>query len=313
MSSGQRHSKSDNGAGGRSAEAAAGAPDLAGLGERLEQLSARIAALECTDAAESLPARVARIEAALAGDGPGTADPASDGAGDELRRVSQELRLVAGERDALLNELNRIDAMQTDTIALDDPAALEGVAPERDAPATARAARDTEPSTDGQQALPSIDELIALNEGDGPWERAGPPAEADNDEPGGSTGWHELLPADMIVAQAPAESARRKFAEQSRWRLVRTDVEPAEEFALDEPLVTVGRSPSADIQVDTDYISRIHARLLRIDATILVEDAGSKNGVRINGERVERWPLKHGDVLQIGAVPFRFVDLDAGD
>jgi hypothetical protein len=274
------------------------------LRDTIDRLAARLAELETgtPPSANGIGARLARIEAALAGRLP-MADAASDDdAEDELRRVNQELRLVARERDALLGELNRIDGMQSDTIAFDEP----GEQIERQA--------DTMTGRN-DNVLPSIDELIALNAGDGPWERAAAASEPEPGEGAGGTGWHELLPADMIVAQTPSgsESVRRKFAEQSRWRLVRTDVEPQEEFALDEPLVTVGRSPSADIQIDTGYISRIHARLLRIDTTILLEDAGSKNGVKINGERVERWPLKHGDMLQIGAVPFRFVDLDAGD
>lgn len=223
----------------------------------------------------------------------------------ELRRLRQELELVARERDELAEELKRVDGMQSETIAFDDPRAAGDAETGPDAEPPVRDAAET-------PGLPTIEELIALNAEETP-----PPAAPQAGQPlvgqmvsESDTGWHELLPADLIVAQGPGEAPQRRFAEAGRWQLVRTDVDPPEPFTLDEPLMTIGRSPSADIQIDAGYISRIHARLLQIDASFILEDAGSKNGIHINGERVERWPLRHGDVIQIGAVPFRFVDID---
>ena len=218
----------------------------------------------------------------------------------ELGRLDQELQLVAGERDELRSELNRIDSMQTDTLAYDG---ADDETAERPTLST------TEPSG---SALPSIDELIALSGGDAPMKNQ---MEAPTVEPVDGlavSGVQELISADEIVASGVAqEQSGRKLAEAGRWKLIRTDLDPTVEYCLDEPLMTIGRSASADIQVDTDFISRIHARLLRIDATFMLEDAGSRNGVRINDEQVARWPLKHGDRVQIGSVPFRFVDLDS--
>jgi pSer/pThr/pTyr-binding forkhead associated (FHA) protein len=44
----------------------------------------------------------------------------------------------------------------------------------------------------------------------------------------------------------------------------------------------------------------------------VIEDAGSKNGTRVNGELVQRHVLKHGDLLRVGSVSFRYVDTATG-
>ena len=89
----------------------------------------------------------------------------------------------------------------------------------------------------------------------------------------------------------------------------------------DEYEIPLGRAihlgridPAADIfpEVDlsnhnpTKQISRRHARILKQDETVFVEDLGSINGTYINGKILTPYlpqPLKHGDVLQLGQLP----------
>src|SRR5262249_19328310 len=48
-------------------------------------------------------------------------------------------------------------------------------------------------------------------------------------------------------------------------------------------------------------VSRLHARLLRRDGVVLLEDLHSANGTRVNGVRIqEAVPLSSGDVVRIG-------------
>jgi len=69
---------------------------------------------------------------------------------------------------------------------------------------------------------------------------------------------------------------------------------------------TVGRTPDNDLQIDATYISRHHAVILAGPIHTIVEDLNSTNGVRVNGRRVTRHPLKDGDVVLIGKTRFRF-------
>src|SRR5687768_4977499 len=67
--------------------------------------------------------------------------------------------------------------------------------------------------------------------------------------------------------------------------------------------VTFGRSRGATITVDHEKVSRIHARVRRRQDTIEIEDLGSRNGTRVNGERIEGvHTLASGDEISIGPI-----------
>ena len=69
---------------------------------------------------------------------------------------------------------------------------------------------------------------------------------------------------------------------------------------------TIGRTPDNDLQIDASFISRHHAVILAGPVHTIVEDLNSTNGVRVNGRRVTRHPLKDGDMVLIGKTRFRF-------
>src|SRR5215470_6979454 len=54
------------------------------------------------------------------------------------------------------------------------------------------------------------------------------------------------------------------------------------------------------LDLDDRRTSQLHLRLVRDAGGWVVEDAGSKNGTRVNGERVERSELADGDVIECG-------------
>lgn len=73
---------------------------------------------------------------------------------------------------------------------------------------------------------------------------------------------------------------------------------------------TVGRGPGADVRLEDRGASRRHARLARVGDRWVVEDLGSKNGLRVNGRRCRRpRALRPGDEVTVGGT--RLV-LDAG-
>lgn len=80
------------------------------------------------------------------------------------------------------------------------------------------------------------------------------------------------------------------------------------EYVLDKPRVTLGRTPQNDIQLENLGISGSHAAIVREGNTWAVEDLSSKNGTTVNGERVTRHSLKHGDVIGIVKYQLHFSD-----
>jgi pSer/pThr/pTyr-binding forkhead associated (FHA) protein/tetratricopeptide (TPR) repeat protein len=64
---------------------------------------------------------------------------------------------------------------------------------------------------------------------------------------------------------------------------------------------TVGRKEGNTIRLTERNVSRRHARILRHDGTVYVEDVGSYNGVKVNGNRIAgRVSIAEGDRVQIG-------------
>lgn len=68
---------------------------------------------------------------------------------------------------------------------------------------------------------------------------------------------------------------------------------------------TIGRSRDCDIVLDDANASRRHAEIRHIGLDYFVVDLGSTNGTIVNGQRVRRHPLAHGDVILIGTTEMR--------
>jgi diguanylate cyclase (GGDEF)-like protein len=71
---------------------------------------------------------------------------------------------------------------------------------------------------------------------------------------------------------------------------------------------TIGRAVSNSVLIDTDSVSRHHARIQRRSDRCFVEDLQSTNGTTVNGERVtDRRLLEHGDLIKVGRAVFRYI------
>ena len=77
----------------------------------------------------------------------------------------------------------------------------------------------------------------------------------------------------------------------------------------------IGRTRACHLRVDDPTVSRRHARLLVVRDVCTIADLGSRNGVKINGEKIhDARPLSDGDVVAVGACVFTVhVDHDVHD
>jgi ABC transport system ATP-binding/permease protein len=65
--------------------------------------------------------------------------------------------------------------------------------------------------------------------------------------------------------------------------------------------ITIGRKEGNTIRLTERNVSRRHARILRSDNDVQIEDLGSYNGIRVNNARIaERVSLRISDQVQIG-------------
>jgi pSer/pThr/pTyr-binding forkhead associated (FHA) protein len=65
--------------------------------------------------------------------------------------------------------------------------------------------------------------------------------------------------------------------------------------------ITIGRQEGNIIRLTERNVSRRHARLVKENGSLLIEDLGSYNGVRVNGEKITgKTRIKEGDLVEIG-------------
>ncbi len=68
----------------------------------------------------------------------------------------------------------------------------------------------------------------------------------------------------------------------------------------------IGRGVSAGVRVADPNVSRVNSRVVFESGGFWIIDCGSTNGTHVNGVRIERAPLTHGAVVELGAVKLRF-------
>ncbi|MBX9582125.1 MAG: FHA domain-containing protein [Gemmataceae bacterium] len=68
---------------------------------------------------------------------------------------------------------------------------------------------------------------------------------------------------------------------------------------LMQEVMTIGRRQTCDIQLDFANISGTHAELSFRNGVWHIRDAGSTNGIKVNGERTLRRPLRPGDEISL--------------
>ena len=76
---------------------------------------------------------------------------------------------------------------------------------------------------------------------------------------------------------------------------------------LDKPEQILGRSDSANIQIDQDSVSRQHAKIVAKEGRARLFDLGSTNGTFVNESRVDDVELRDGDLVKVGQTIFKYL------
>lgn len=79
------------------------------------------------------------------------------------------------------------------------------------------------------------------------------------------------------------------------------------EWVVQGPQTTIGRSEACDFRVEDDTMSKEHATLEFVSGSFRLRDLGSMNGVRLNGTEVKAAEIESGDRFQLGDHEFQFV------
>lgn len=123
----------------------------------------------------------------------------------------------------------------------------------------------------------------------------------------------EVVASQSVDLSAPFDDRTRvlKVVPQKpqplAWLVVMNGHRIGSEFRLD-PLADIGRDGRYNsIAIEDPTMSRQHARVRLEKDQFVVYDLASANGVIVNGEKQQRWPLRNGDRVVIGQTEFGFI------
>jgi predicted component of type VI protein secretion system len=74
---------------------------------------------------------------------------------------------------------------------------------------------------------------------------------------------------------------------------------------LERPVILIGRHPECDIPLPLPQISRRHCCVAHASERLVIRDLGSRNGLRVNGLRVDQEQLRPGDEVAIAHLLYR--------
>jgi hypothetical protein len=84
-----------------------------------------------------------------------------------------------------------------------------------------------------------------------------------------------------------------------------------QEFDLPRGATIIGRSPDCNLTIEDPLVSREHASIIIDDDGGRIEDLESRNGVRVNGHRIDKAALlRNGDRIRIGTQDLVFSRVD---
>jgi DNA-binding NtrC family response regulator len=110
-----------------------------------------------------------------------------------------------------------------------------------------------------------------------------------------STGGADANDAGLVVLYAPSQGA----------------IPPVLRLRPDTTII--GREPPVGgVELHATAVSRIHARIARVDGQWIVTDLDSRNGVLLGGRPVKEATLRRNDELRIGDALLKFVPQGAG-
>jgi FHA domain len=77
---------------------------------------------------------------------------------------------------------------------------------------------------------------------------------------------------------------------------------------IEDKRLTIGRADGVDIKLDNQAVSKQHAAIDVMGADHILLDLGSANGTFVNGAKVTRHLLRHGDTIEVLDFQIRYVD-----
>jgi pSer/pThr/pTyr-binding forkhead associated (FHA) protein len=80
-----------------------------------------------------------------------------------------------------------------------------------------------------------------------------------------------------------------------------------QQFPLNKPVITLGKSKLVNIPVKGFLISKIQAKITQDEQNFILVNLGRKGKTKVNGECISEYRLRNDDLIEVGRSVFRFV------
>ena len=106
---------------------------------------------------------------------------------------------------------------------------------------------------------------------------------------------------NSLIKQLPLPSAEGVYI------LLVRDGNPVSYFFLVKDRISIGRNPDSYISIDDGNVSRLHCVIERNNSIFTISDNESKNGMIVNGGKMQNRILCDGDIIRIGNYELVFI------
>jgi hypothetical protein len=118
------------------------------------------------------------------------------------------------------------------------------------------------------------------------------------------------LPLGAADVQSAGAEGQAPYAGPPRMILT-LNGETLKEVTMDRPRLMIGRSELNDLSINSRYISRHHALLVRHGKATFLMDLNSTNGTYVNSRRISNYVMQHDDIVSLGQHGLKFLDRGA--
>ena len=116
----------------------------------------------------------------------------------------------------------------------------------------------------------------------------------------------ERLDAQPLEEPPPPPRKTKRTRGEPRVLVITQGAQTGQSAALADGVVMIGRGAEAQLSLDDDYVSTRHARVVRNENGVYLEDLGSTNGSYVNGQRITApTTITLSDTLRIGRTVMR--------
>jgi hypothetical protein len=117
---------------------------------------------------------------------------------------------------------------------------------------------------------------------------------------------------EEIIAGLPVEdreviAAIRESKSEKSMLIIARGANKGSRFLISPEGVTIGRSADSDIFLDDITVSRLHARIAKVEDGFVLTDQGSLNGTYFENSPITQRELSSGDEFQIGKFHLLFI------